>query len=115
MKVHTKENNSESQQHLEENKKHFSQQCLRVLELLRQGKRLTTANAPSYGILSLPRRIKDLRDHNGVEIAEAWRTDENGKKTIKEWFIHHKTKDHFDKFCASIKQPRPELQQLNLL
>lgn len=91
MKLHTEENNEESEKHLEENKTKFSQQCLRVLELLRQGKRLTTMNAPGYGILSLPRRVKDLKDKNGVVISDRWLQDEKGRNTIKEWFIDEKT------------------------
>jgi len=92
MRVHEYENNKESQDHLYENRAKFSQQCLRVLELLRQGKRLTTINAPGYGILSLPRRIKDLRDKNGIDnISDQWLIDEEGKRTTKEWFINFKT------------------------
>jgi len=92
MKVHEHENNHESKVHLEENREHFSNQCLRVMELLRQGKWLTTANAPSFGILSLPRRIKDLRDKNGItNIGEQWKYDENGKKTSKIWYLINKT------------------------
>lgn len=91
IEIHQLENNPESQKHLHENHKKFSQQCLRVLELLRQGKRLTTINAPSYGILSLPRRIKDLRDWHGVHIDDQWLLDGNGKQTVKEWFINFKT------------------------
>jgi hypothetical protein len=91
MTIHDRENNEESEEHLKENHKKFSQQCLKVLELLRQGKRLTTMNAPSHGILSLPRRIKDLRDYHGVHIDEQWLLDNDGKQTIKEWFINKKT------------------------
>lgn len=96
MKLHSKENNDESQQHLEENKEKFSAQCLKVLELLRQGKRLTTMNAPSYGILSLPRRIKDLRDHNAIHIDEKWKEDDDGNKICKEWFINQVTQKQFN-------------------
>lgn len=91
MKIHSKENNPESQQHLNDNKVKFTKGCLKVLELLRQGKILTTMNAPGYGILSLPRRIKDLRDLNGIKISERWQTDENGRHLIKEWFLEPKT------------------------
>jgi hypothetical protein len=88
MKIHSKENNQESREHLAANKAKFSNGCLRVLELLRQGKRLTTINAPSYGILSLPRRIKDLRDHNGIEnIVDEW----DREKGVKVWYMNFKT------------------------
>lgn len=86
--VHQHENNLESETHLEKNKKHFSAQCLKVCELLLIGKRLTTMNAPSYGILSLPRRILDLKE-NGVFFDERW-IDKGGTK-IKEWSFSPKT------------------------
>ena len=104
--THQRENNPESEQHLQENQKKFSRQCLKVLQLLYQGKRLTTIIAPSYGILSLPRRIKDLKD-NGVHIDEKWLTDENGKRTIKEWFMNFKTankKDVIKKWGMEMKR-----------
>lgn len=88
MKTHSRENNKESQKNLDENKGKFSRQCLKVLELLRQGKRLTTYNSPGYGILSLPRRIKDLRDYNGIEnIVDEW----DKEKGVKVWYINFKT------------------------
>lgn len=88
--IHDRENNQESEQHLKENHKKFSNQCLKVLELLRQGKRLTTLNAPSYGILSLPRRILDIKV-NGIHVDDRWLHDSEGKRTIKEWFINFQT------------------------
>lgn len=97
--THLQENNKESQAHLEKNAARFSRQCLLVLELLYRGKRLTTLNAPAYGIRSLPRRIKDLRDRNGITIIQdRWR-DANGNVldadaedgVDKVWFIEFKT------------------------
>jgi hypothetical protein len=86
--THLRENNKESQKHLEENAKKFSQQCLMVLEMLNQGVRLTVKKAVNNGISSLPRRIKDLRDRNGIDyIQEEWVTDSNGKRLYKEWFM----------------------------
>lgn len=87
LKIHKTENNPESQEHLDENKMHFSQQSLRILFLLYRGKKLTTLNAPSLGVRSLPRRIKDLRDKNNIHIDEKWRTNGDGKKIDKVWFI----------------------------
>jgi hypothetical protein len=92
MRVHENENNLESQTNLDANKVKFSKQCLTVLELLRQGKRLTTLNAPTYGIRSLPRRIKDLRDLNGItDISDEWILNEKGHQVEKVWFINFKT------------------------
>lgn len=93
LKTHLQENNKESQAHLEKNEAKFSQQCLKVLELLHQGKRLTTGNAVSYGIRSLPRRIKDLRDRNGITIIkDKWLTDTKGNRIEKEWWIEITTR-----------------------
>lgn len=86
--LHNNENNQESQNHLEQNAQKFSNQCLRVLELLNQGKRLTVATAIGYGINSLPRRLKDLRDRNGItNINERWVKATDGKNLYKEWWI----------------------------
>ena len=88
LKTHLHENNSESQKHLEQNEKKFTQQCLKVMQLLNQGVRLTVLTAPTYGILSLPRRIKDLRDRNGItNIKDDWVRDANGKTLWKEWWL----------------------------
>lgn len=85
--IHGFENNQESQQFLNENRYRLSQQCKKVLELLEKGIRLTTANAPGYGILSLCRRIKDLKDYNGIQINETWVTDQEGKRLYKMWYL----------------------------
>jgi hypothetical protein len=87
LRTHLRENNPESQKHLEDNEQHFSQQCLRVLFLLYRGKKLTTFNAPILGVRSLPRRIKDLRDINGIHVDDKWVYDDTGKKVEKVWFI----------------------------
>lgn len=107
--THQRENNPESEQHLQENQKKFSRQCLKVLELLYQGKRLTTYSAPGYGILSLPRRILDIKE-NGVHIDERWLTDAGGKRTVKEWFINFKTTTKAD----VIKQWSKKLKKQDL-
>lgn len=85
--THSRENNSESEVHLEENKKHFSKQCEKVLQLLKSGHRLTTKSAMMYyGIWSLPRRILDLK-RSGVEIKDEWILDSDGKTKIKIWYL----------------------------
>ena len=121
LEIHELENNAESERHLKENAKKFSQQCLKVLELLYQGKKLTTMSAPSYGILSLPRRIKDLRDYNKVHIIEEeWLYDANGKRLVKQWFINPRTEkarkgDVVKEWRGRLKKDHPEHKQLELL
>lgn len=122
--THLHENNKESQKHLEKNAKKFSRQCLLVLELLYQGKRLTTLNAPTYGIRSLPRRIKDLRDRNGITLIEDQWLDENGNHcegtgVQKVWFINIKTyktkKELVEHWREKLKKGSEPFKQLELL
>lgn len=57
------ENNVESQQIFQENKKNLGGQCKIVYEALLRGEKLTTASALiQYGIGDLRRRVKDLKD-----------------------------------------------------
>lgn len=125
--THLHENNKESQQHLERNEKKFTKQCLLVLELLYQGRRLTTFNAPSYRISSLPRRIKDLRDRNGITIIKDQWLDSSGKPTEaqrgdgvhKEWFIEFKTQKSKEECIKQWrermkKKPNKQYEQLIL-
>lgn len=102
MKIHSKENNPESHQHLNRNKAKFTKGCMKVLELLRQGKRLTTMNAPGYGILLLPRRIKDLRDLNGIKnIVDEW-DESTGTKV---WYMNFKTDQQVRGFVSGVEVP----------
>lgn len=124
LQTHLQENNNESQVHLEKNAIKFSRQCLMVLELLYQGKRLTTLNAPTYGIRSLPRRIKDLRDRNGITIIQDQWLDKNGNPCVgtgeqKEWFIEFKTQKSKQECIAEWrermnKKPNKQYEQLIL-
>ncbi|HEY6436167.1 MAG TPA: helix-turn-helix domain-containing protein [Ignavibacteriaceae bacterium] len=120
MKIHDNENNSESQEHLEENKVKFSKQCAIVLELLKQGKRLTVKSAMNqYGITSLPRRLLDLKEKNGVSnINFVWVLDDKGKRSHKEWFYSPKTEEetlhHFANSLIEIATKQSHVQnQIN--
>lgn len=63
MRIHAIENNNESQLTLEFNRERLGKQCELVLELFRQGKRLTVRSAMiEHGIGHLPRRVKDLKE-----------------------------------------------------
>lgn len=63
------ENLPENQHHFNENKKHFSKQCIIVLQALQRGERLTTITALiNYKVGDLRRRIKDLKDYHKIEI-----------------------------------------------
>ena len=86
--LHSKENNRESQFHLEDNCFHFEGQCLRVYELLKKGMRLSVIGAVNLSppIMSLPRRIKDLRD-KGIDVKSEW-VIIDGKKLFTEYYLN---------------------------
>jgi hypothetical protein len=84
--VHSRENNRESEDFLNENRESFSANCEKVLALLKSGVRLTVKDAiVNHGVSSLPRRILDLKQA-GIEIKDAWISVE-GKRGFKEWYI----------------------------
>lgn len=90
MELHNRENNLENEKHKNANEERFSEQCRKVLELLKSGVVLTTGKAlTEFGIGDLRRRIKDLKDMNGIKnIQWRWHLDKEGKTTrFKEWFI----------------------------
>ena len=89
---HRRENNAESQKHLEENDDKFTGQCAKVFSLLLKGVVLSSYIAmTNYGIGHLPRRIKDLRDNGGIEIDESFEKTSDGKTTRnKLWFMKNR-------------------------
>src|SRR5438045_1848363 len=111
MKTHEHENNQESQRHLNENKKHFSAQCLKVLQLFMDGKRLTVKSAITvYEIWSLPRRVLDLKE-NGIDVCDEWITDKDGKTKIKQYFLNPKSeneKRELQKWFYNFQEEQPE-------
>ena len=83
----TPHNNRESTLFYEDNMKKFSGQCKQVLHLLRKGYRLSVYEAVTkWGIFSLPRRVKDLKDA-GFDIKDEWAKDEGGKRAYKVYYI----------------------------
>ena len=89
IEIHGKENNRDSQAHLEANEPHFKKQCHTVLTLLRKGVVLTSRIAMvDYNIGDVHRRIGELRE-GGIEgISDEWVMDKDGKKTrFKKWFM----------------------------
>lgn len=96
--VHEIENPPEQQEHLDNNREYFSKQCTKVFGLLMEGKRLTVLNAiTEYGVASLPRRLKDLKE-NGVHINDEWVVINPDKPKIKVWFMNEETKVFNRKF-----------------
>lgn len=86
--VHGRENNPDSQQHLEANEQHFNKQCLKILALLRKGEVLTQRRGMiEFDIGDTRRRISELRE-GGIVIKDEWILDKEGKSTqCKKWFI----------------------------
>lgn len=69
MFVHTKGNNRQSEQILEDNVDHMEGQCRKILWMLQGGRRLTVRDMFLMGIGDPRRRIKDIRD-KGIEIKD---------------------------------------------
>lgn len=78
--VHFRENNVESQLHLDAKRGHFTAKCSEVYRRLMAGERLTVLGCANSGVSSLPRRILDLKQ-SGVRVSDAW---ESGCKV---WFL----------------------------
>lgn len=92
-KIHSKENNSESESHLKENEVHFSNQCKKLFDLLMTGERISFADAfIKYQISDIRRRAKDLTDCMNVELSKEWQ----GK--IKYWFMTSQQIENNKKF-----------------
>src|SRR5688572_34980 len=88
LEIHNSENNEDSQSYLNENAGRMREMCMKVLEILNKGVRLTVKDAAAKDIPSLPRRIKDLRDHCGIKnIQDKWVKNAEGKRLYKEWWI----------------------------
>ena len=88
MQTHLRENNKDSQSFIEENEQKFSEQCLRVVKMLNKGIKLTVASAMANGISSLPRRILDIRERNGItNIKDEWIKNGDGKRLYKVWYL----------------------------
>ena len=69
--AHRRENNTESQAHLDANRNKFSAKCRFVFDKLMTGYQVTVLDAALDGVASLPRRILDLRQR-GVLIGDRW-------------------------------------------
>lgn len=76
--IHQRENNAESQAHLQENEFRFKKSCMKVLVRLCQGERLTVLSAINSGISSLPRRVLDLREM-GIPVKAQFLAGDNFK------------------------------------
>lgn len=89
LEIHDRENNEDSQSFKDENAEKLKSDCMKILRLLNQGKRLTVKNAvKEHDISSFPRRIKDLRDLNGIKnIKDDWVRNAKGKRLYKEWWM----------------------------
>lgn len=107
IKIHQHENNADSKRHLKENEEKFSNQCKKVLSLLRQGVVLTSRSAMiEHDIGDVHRRIGELRE-SGVEgIVDEWVLDDEVKKTrFKKWFMSG----------VEVKAPQPKKQKIKTI
>lgn len=77
--VHRRENNAESEAHLQQNRGAFNAQCLTVLKRLAAGEQLSMKEAINSGIGDLRRRVKDLKDHYQIPIQAVWVNSKEGR------------------------------------
>jgi hypothetical protein len=81
LELHLTENNPFSQGQLESRREHLTNNCQRVLELLKSGHHLNTKEVLiQYDISSLPRRILDLKN-SGIKIEKYF--DDKGNYRYK--------------------------------
>ena len=82
--THIKENNSDSQQHLEENRQKFETDAVFLLRLMKMGKRLTRLSVvKDYGIDG--RRLGEL--HSEGQCKKSWKINDKGKRLYVEYYV----------------------------
>jgi len=83
--IHEKEDNQDSQQHLDENLDKFKGDMKIVMQLLYSGKRLTAQSlVQNYGIAD--RRLRDAIAARPNVIKKVWVKDKNDKRLYVEYF-----------------------------
>lgn len=88
--VHVRENTQTNEDHLNANRRKFTGDCAIILSLLQKGQVITSKGVyMQWNVSSLPRRIKDLRDHGGVDNIEDQNIlNDDGRTTRnKIWFM----------------------------
>lgn len=84
--LHQKENDTKTQEHLNENFEKFSNHCKIVMSLLYSGKRLTSRCLEAeYGIDG--RRLRDVFHARPDIVKKRWVKDDTGKTRFVEYFI----------------------------
>lgn len=84
--VHVRENNPDSQAHLDLKREDFNAQCWEVLKRMLDGEKLSYLTAINTGIGDIRRRAKDLIDGKGIPVKREWATDENGNRLDFKWY-----------------------------
>lgn len=83
--VHNRENNPDSQAHLELKREDFNEQCWTVLKRMLSGEKITNKDGVNTGISDIRRRAKDLIDHKGIPVKREWAVV-NGVKQDYKWY-----------------------------
>lgn len=85
--VHSRENNFDSEAHLEQHRHKFNEQCFRALKLMLAGEKLTNYSCLTvHDIGDIKRRAKDLIDGYHIPVRREWALDEHGNKQPFKWF-----------------------------
>jgi len=87
MKIHTKENNAESEKHLRLYRRHFTRDAANVCYMFMQGQELTVSFSMARGYTGdLRRRVKDLRDW-GIDVSDRWVTSLSTGRKYKSYYM----------------------------
>lgn len=82
--THIRENNEDSQQHLDSNREKFETDAMFLLKQMMRGERLSAKTVvQKYGCES--RRLREIFSEGKCE--KVWVTDTNGKRKFVEYFI----------------------------
>jgi hypothetical protein len=81
--VHYKENDTDVQRHLDENRATFETDCMYLLRLMNMGRRLSSQDVHDMRIND--RRLRELESEG--KCTKAWKFNEQGKRMYVEYFI----------------------------
>ena len=82
--VHYKENNDDTQSHLDANREKYETDAQFLLKQMKRGE-ILTAQTVVKKYSCEPRRLRDL--HNDGKCEKAWKLNEAGKRLYVEYFI----------------------------
>ena len=93
------QNNAASTEHYEKKKKKFGGDRRKVFDHLMNGGEITFLEAANnFGVMSLPKRIEEMRKQFGVHISDRWN---NQNRDFKIWFMSEEDKKYNREFIKN--------------